>query len=134
MLRLASLKLVSVAAVIFLLASIPATAGTMPALEYDKSAEVKVKGVIDEVKTTPDNSVHLTLKSVTGSLEVFVGPEKFLKEMEIVFAKGETIEVLGSQLSVNGNAILLAREVTRDNDVVTIRDEQGKPAWVGWIK
>jgi len=134
MLRLASFKVVSVAALIVLFASITGNAGTAPAPEYDKSAEVKVKGVIDEVKTTPDNSVHLTLKSVTGSLEVFVGPEKFLKEMEIVFAKGETIEVLGSQLSVNGNAILLAREVTRDNDVVTIRDEQGKPAWVGWIK
>jgi len=134
MLRLASFKLVSVAALIVLLASIPGNAGTVPAPEYDKSAEVKVKGVIDEVRTAPDNSIHLTLKNVTGSLEVFVAPEKFLKEMEIVFAKGETIEVLGSQLSVGGTAILLAREVTRNADVVTVRDEQGKPVWVGWIK
>lgn len=134
MLRLASFKLVSVAALIVLFASITGRAATAPAPEYDKSAEVKLKGVIDDVKTGADNSIHLTLKSANGPVEVFVAPEKFLKEMEINFAKGDAIEVVGSQLTVNGNAILLAREVTRNNDVVTIRDEHGKPVWLGWIK
>jgi hypothetical protein len=65
---------------------------------------------------------------------VVVAPEKFLKEMEIIFAKGETIEVLGSQLTVDGNPVLLAREVTRNGDVMVMRDERGKGVWVGWIK
>lgn len=134
MLRLASFKLASVAALIVLLASLLGNAGTVPAPEYNKSAEVKVKGVIEDVKIGADNSIHLTLKNVTGSLDVLVAPEKFLKEMEVIFAKGDTIEVVGSQLTVDGNAIMLAREVTRNSDVVTIRDEQGKPVWVGWIK
>jgi DNA/RNA endonuclease YhcR with UshA esterase domain len=134
MLRLASFKLVSVAALIVLLASLLGNAGTVPAPEYNKSAEVKLKGVIEDVKTAADNSIHLTLKSVTGSLDVLIAPEKFLKQMEIIFAKGEMIEVVGSPLTVDGNAIVLAREVTRNSDVVTIRDEQGKPVWVGWIK
>ncbi len=133
MLRLASFKVVSVAALIVLFASIMGSAGAL-APEYDKSAEVKVKGVIDDVRTDADHSIHLTLKTDKGPVEVFVAPEKFLKEMEISFAKGETIEVVGSQFSIDGNAILLAREVTRNADVVTIRDEQGKPVWVGWIK
>src|ERR1035438_9256319 len=106
MLRLASFKLVSVAALIVLLASLLGNAGTVPAPEYNKSAEVKLKGVIEDVKTAADNSIHLTLKSVTGSLDVLVAPEKFLKEMEIIFAKGEMIEVVGSQLTVDGNAIM----------------------------
>jgi hypothetical protein len=54
--------------------------------------------------------------------------------MEITFAKGETIEVLGSQLTVDGNTVLLAREVTRNGDVMLMRDEHGKGVWVGWIK
>ncbi len=74
------------------------------------------------------------MKNDNGSLDVLVAPEKFLKEMEITFAKGETIEVLGSQLTVDGEVILLAREVRRNGDVMTIRDEEGKPVWVGWIK
>ena len=65
---------------------------------------------------------------------MLVAPEKFLKEMEITFAKGDAIEVLGSQLTVDGNPLLLAREVTRNSDVMTMRDDHGKPVWVGWIQ
>jgi DNA/RNA endonuclease YhcR with UshA esterase domain len=134
MLRLASFKLVSVVALIVLLTFIVVNAETAAALKYDKSAEVKVNGVIDDVKTAADTTVHVTLKNDKGSLDVVVAPEKFLKEMEITFAKGETIEVLGSQLTVDGNTVLLAREVTRNGDVMLMRDEHGKGVWVGWIK
>jgi DNA/RNA endonuclease YhcR with UshA esterase domain len=134
MLRLASFKLAWVAALIVLLASTLGSAATSPAPEYDKSAEVKVKGVIEDVKIATDHSIHLMLKNGKGPLEVIVAPEKFLKEMEIIFAKGDTIEVVGSEFLLDGNAIILAREVTRNADVVTIRDEKGKPVWVGWIQ
>jgi hypothetical protein len=127
-------KLGSAVALIVLLAFIVARAESVPALKYDMKSEVKLKGVIDEVKTSADNTVYVTLKSDKGALDVFVAPEKFLKEMEITFAKGDSIEVLGSQLTVDGNVLLLAREVTRNGDVMTMRDEHGKPVWVGWIK
>jgi DNA/RNA endonuclease YhcR with UshA esterase domain len=111
------------------------SAQTAPAPKYDKSSEVKVKGVIDEVKIVDkDNIVHVTLKSDKGLLDVVVAPEKFLKDMEITFAKGDTLEVLGSQVAVDGNQIVLAREVTRNGDVMTMRDDKGKPVWVGWPK
>jgi hypothetical protein len=129
-----SFKLASAVALIVLLAFVVGSAGTAPAPKYDKSSEVKIKGVIDEVRTAADNTVHVTLKSDKGSLDVFVAPESFLKEMEITFAKGDAIEVLGSQLTVDGNALLLAREVTRNGDILTMRDDHGKPVWVGWIK
>jgi hypothetical protein len=129
-----SFKLVSAVALIVLLVFVVGSAGTVPAPKYDKSSEVKIKGVIDEVKTTADNTVHVTLKNDKGLLDVFVAPENFLKEMEITFAKGDAIEVLGSQLTVDGNAVLLAREVTRNGDIMTMRDDHGKPVWVGWIK
>ena len=133
MLRPVSYRLVSAVALIVLLAFTVAKAEA-PAPKYDKSSEVKIKGVIDEVKTTVDNNVHVTLKNDKGLLDVFVAPESFLKEMEITFAKGDAIEVLGSQLTLDGNAVLLAREVTRNGDIMTMRDDHGKPVWVGWIK
>jgi uncharacterized ion transporter superfamily protein YfcC len=126
--------LVSAAVLIVLLVFAGVSTGTVPAPKYDKSSEVKIKGVIDEVKIAADNTVHLTLKNDKGSLDVVVAPENFLKEMEITFAKGDAIEVLGSQLTVDGSALLLAREVTRNGDVMTMRDDRGKPVWVGWIK
>lgn len=133
MLRPASFRLVSAVVLIVLLSFIVVQAQG-PALKYDKSSEVRVKGVIDEVITDGGKSVHVKLKNDKGLLDVMVAPEKFLKEMEITFAKGDTIEVLGSQLTVDGSPTLLAREVTRNGDVMTMRDEKGKPVWVGWIK
>jgi DNA/RNA endonuclease YhcR with UshA esterase domain len=134
MLRPASFKLVSAVALIVLVACFAVQAETAPAPKYDKSSEVKVKGIIDDVKTTADNTVHITLKSDKGSFDVTVAPEKFLKEMEITFAKGDTVQVLGSQLMIDGNPALLAREVIRNGDVMVMRDEHGKPVWLGWIK
>ena len=134
MLRPASFKLVSAVALFVLLAFVAVSAETTPALKYDKSSEVKIKGVVDDVTTAADKTIHITLKNDKGTLDVLVAPEKFLKEMEIIFAKGDAVEILGSQLSVNGNAVLLAREVTRNGDTMMMRDEQGKPVWVGWLK
>jgi hypothetical protein len=126
--------LASAVALIVLLAFTVARAEA-PAPKYDKSSEVKIKGVIDEVKTAPDHTVHVTLKNEKGLLDVAVAPEKFLKVMEISFAKGDSIEVLGSQLTAaDGPAIFLAREVTRNGDVMVMRDESGKPVWLGWIQ
>lgn len=134
MLRPAFFKLASAVALTVLLASPMVRGGTAPALEYDKSAEVEVTGVIDDVKTAADHIIHLTLKNGNGSLDLFVAPEKFLKQMEISFETGEAIEVLGSQRTVDGNVMLLVREVRHNGDVMTMRDEQGKPVWVGWIE
>lgn len=133
--RLAYFRLVSVAALIVLPAFIVASAQT-PAPIYDKSNEVRVQGVVDEVKIAADNNVHLTLtlKPGKGVLDVMIAPQKFLKVMGIIFAKGDRIEVLGSRATADGAPLLLAREVTRDNDVMTMRDEQGKPVWEGWIQ
>jgi hypothetical protein len=134
MLRLASFKLASVVALSVLLSFVMASAQTVLPLKYEKHSEVKVKGVVDEVKEGVDNNVHLALKGEKGSLDVIVAPVKFLKEMEITFAKGDSIEVLGSQVTVDGNSAMLAREVIRNGDVMVMRDENGKPVWVGWIK
>ncbi len=134
MFRPASFKLVLVIAATVLLAFTWASATTTPPLKYEKSSEVKVKGVVSDVKTDENSTVHLTLTSDKGSLDVVVAPQKFLSEMEIIFAKGDNIEILGSQLTVEGNAVMLAREVTRKGDVMVMRDEKGKPVWLGWIK
>jgi hypothetical protein len=134
MLRLASFKLVLAVALSVLLSFVAVSAQTVLPLKYEKSNEVKVKGVVDDVKQGADNTVHLTLKNEKGLLDVIVAPVKFLKEMEITFAKGDSIEVLGSQLTVDGNSAMLAREVIRNGDVMVMRDEKGKPVWIGWIK
>lgn len=134
MLQPSGFKLVSAVALIVLLAFVVVSAETVHPLKYDASSEVKMKGVIDEVKAAVDNTVHVLLKNDKGSFDIVVAPEKFLKEMGITFAKGNIIEVLGSQVTVDGIPVMLTRQVTCNGDVMIMRDEKGKPVWEGWSR
>lgn len=128
-------KWVSAAALTVLFAAASVLAQAQAPAKYVKSSEVKVKGTVTEVTTGADGIVRLALKSDKGDLNVFVAPEKFLKEMEITFNKGDTLEILGSQVTgADGAPLLLAREITRAGDTMLMRDDQGKPVWVGWPK
>ena len=122
-------------ALIVLTGTMYAAAQASPALKYTKSSEVKIKGAITEVKTAADGAVHLTVKSDKGEIDVFVAPAKFLTEMEITFAKDDVLEILGAQVTAaDGSPVLLARELTRSGDTMVMRDDAGKPVWVGWPK
>src|SRR6266567_8734375 len=66
--------------------------------KYDKATETKVKGVIDELKTVEgkDEGTHFTLKmDGDKTILIHVGPEKFLKEIEATYEKGDKVEVIG---------------------------------------
>ena len=131
---LASFKRASAVALIVLTTLLALSAQTSAPLKYVKSSEVKVKGIVEEVKTAADGIVHLSLTTDKGPLDVMIAPERFLKEMEISFAKGDKVEILGAQVVNDGVPLLLAREVTRNGDVMLMRDDLGKPVWLGWPK
>src|SRR3974377_1787557 len=76
--------------------------------KYDVANEAKFKGVIEEVKEVPNSclgetGIHLMLKTGNGIVEVQVAPPDFLKFMEVTFAKGEEIQVVGSQVTLHAN-------------------------------
>jgi hypothetical protein len=124
------------AIVLFALCSIVALAQSAPKTpKYDKATETTVKGVVDELKNVPgnDEGTHFILKDGEKSILIHVGPEKFLKEVEASYAKGDKVEVKGSKVkSAEGEDEILAKEITKDNNTVTLRDSKGEPAWHGW--
>jgi hypothetical protein len=106
--------------------------------KYDLSSEITLKGVVEEVKEVPNSSLgetslHLMVKTGSGLIEVQVAPVAFLKDMDVTFAKGDQLEIVGSQLTQDGNPIVLARSITRDRNELVVRDKQGAPAW-SWMK
>ena len=126
----------ALAILLFVLCSAIAFAQSAPKTpKYDKSTETTVKGVVDEVKTVPgaDEGTHFILKDGDKTILIHVGPEKFLKEIEASFEKGDKVAVKGSKVkSADGEDEILAKEVTKDNNTVTLRDSKGEPAWHGW--
>ena len=104
--------------------------GSKTGPKYDASKEVTVKGTVQEVRQTPDNITELVVKSGDKTVQVYLAPAEFLKEIECWVKAGDQIEVVGAKAPDTDE--LLARAITLGNDTMTLRDPKGVPTWTGW--
>jgi hypothetical protein len=128
-------KTLSVAAVAGLLASAAwAQAASKTGPKYDVKNEVKIKGVIEEVRQVTGQSAGtgLMVKTDSKTVLVHVAPADFLKEIETTFNKGEEIQVVGCKAPDTAEEEILAREITVGQNTTTLRDDKGVPVWAGW--
>ncbi len=102
--------------------------------KYDTANEVKIKGVIVEVRELPGEfeGLHLVVKTDTKTWLVHVAPSEFLKEIDTSFNKGDQVEVVGAKAPDAADEEILAREITDGTNTATLRDDKGIPIWAGW--
>lgn len=109
------------------------SAGVRGARNYDLRAEIRVKGVVQEVQELRRGKcctgTHLLLKTDTNSFDVHVGPSSFIQQSQFSFANGDEVEVLGSKVTMAGKETVLAREITKGEKTIVLRDTQGIPMW-----
>ncbi len=102
---------------------------------YDPANETTLKGTIEAVTQQTSNQMmmgtHLTLTVDGKNQEVMLGPSSFIASQGFSFAKGDSIEVTGSKMTMMGTAYVIAREVVKDGKTLTLRDSSGKPKWAG---
>ena len=100
---------------------------------YNPATEVTVRGTVEDVsQVTRGRSwggTHLTLKTDQGTLDVHLGPTNFLEAKKFSVAKGDQVEVVGSKVQIQGTDALIAREITKGDQKLTLRDAQGIPVW-----
>jgi hypothetical protein len=110
----------------------PVKAPTAKAPEYDPKAEVTFTGVVEdfhESQLRGDHpGLHLLVKTETESIEVHACPVRFLKELDFVLDKGDTVKVVGSR--PGGTGVVIAREVAKGQISLILRDKTGAPVWV----
>jgi DNA/RNA endonuclease YhcR with UshA esterase domain len=103
--------------------------------KYNSATEVTVKGVVEEVHdrqcpVSGGMGAHIILKQADGkTIEVHLATTKFVKSYDLIFAKGDELEVTGSKVTLEGVETILAREVKRGNDTFVFRDKAGNPVW-----
>ena len=121
---------------ILLLATLVLAAASAPAQappKYDPATEAKLKGAVEEFKLVPPSGGkpigYLMVKSGADTVQVFLGPKKFLDDMGATFKTGDPVEITGSKVKQDGADLILAREVDRGGDVLILRFKDGKPAW-----
>ncbi len=103
--------------------------------KYNVANEIKIKGTVDEVKVVPGamEGIHLVLKDGTETTLVHVAPERFLKEMDTEFAKGDQLEVVGCKIKAeDGTDELLSRQIVKNGNELMVRDKKGTPIWALW--
>ena len=103
---------------------------------YNPATEVTVTGTVDSVEDMPSpgrggGGLHLKLTAPSGLLEVHVGPSSFVASKNVTFAKGDTLTVVGSKVTMGGQEVLIAREIKKGDQVLTLRDANGFPFWSG---
>ena len=105
-----------------------------PVPKYDKSTEAVFKGIVEEVKdrecpVTGGMGSHLMLKLDGATLEVHLALTKFVTQYELVFHKGDVLEVTGVKVKFQGVDTIFARKIKRGEDEFLFRDNDGKPLW-----
>lgn len=101
-------------------------------LKYDLKTEKKIKGVVQEMKMVGQGRsalMHLVVKNATETVEVYLCPQKFIKDMGIELKPGDEVEITGSPVLDNGVSVILAREIDKGTDSYVLRDDKGAPVW-----
>jgi hypothetical protein len=101
--------------------------------KYDPATETKLKGTVEELKFVPPSGgkpvAYLVIKSGADTVQVFLCPKTFLDQMGETFKPQDKVEVTGSKVKQDGEDLILAREVDKGDDMLTLRFKDGKPAW-----
>lgn len=116
---------------------------------YNVSTETTVKGTVEEVQQLTGKpsgvpagnmwgncprewaGTHINLTTDQGPLIVHVGPSAYLANNNFTIARGDQLSITGSKVQYQGSDFLIAREITKGDQVVTLRDAKGFPLWSG---
>ncbi len=101
----------------------------VPGIRMDGSEPVvNVEGTVTKIEALKKAPKFLAmyLKTEGGKATVFMGPKAFIEKQKVQFKAGDQVVVRGLQSKY---FFIVASKITRGNDVMVLRAEDGKPAW-----
>lgn len=103
---------------------------------YNPATVETITGTVESVdKMTPmrgmSSGVHLMVKTDKETIPVHLGPSWHIDKQEMKLAKGDTVTVKGSRVTMAGKPVIIAAEVKKGDAVMKLRDESGIPVWAG---
>jgi hypothetical protein len=78
------------------------------------------------------SGLHAMVKTDKETISVHLGPGWYLENQDVTIEPKDKIEVKGSRITFEGKPALIAAEVKKGDQVLTLRDASGVPAWSGW--
>jgi hypothetical protein len=104
---------------------------------YNPQTVETISGEVVSVdKITPMKGMgyglHAVVKTDKETISVHLGPGWYLENQDVKIEPKDKIEVKGSRITFEGKPALIAAEVKKGDEVLTLRDAQGIPVWSGW--
>jgi hypothetical protein len=104
---------------------------------YDPTTVETIRGEVVSVERTPpmkgmSPGVHMTVKTATETVAIHMGPSWYLENQDVKVEPKDTVEVKGSRVTFRGKPAIIAAEVKKGEEVLTLRDDKGYPVWAGW--
>jgi len=103
---------------------------------YDTKMVETITGEVIAVEVAPSprgpgGGMHLRLNAKKETVDVALGPERYLKDQSLQIKAGDNIEVRGSRVTIEENPVVIAAEVKRGDESLILRDDNGIPKWAG---
>jgi hypothetical protein len=73
--------------------------------------------------------LRLTVRTEKEAIPVVLGPASYVQEQHFKFEPKDALEARGSRMSVQGQPVLIAAEVTKAGKSLKLRNEVGSPLW-----
>ena len=78
--------------------------------------------------------VHLQFKTSNGVIPVHLGPSWYIENQEIEIKPNDTLKIVGSRINFDGEQVIIAAQITKEETTVKLRDTNGFPVWSGGRK
>jgi len=111
--------------------------GTPYGRMYDVKTVETIHGQVVAVdRFTPEKGMsaglHLRIKTDGETISVHLGPEWYMDRQDVAIQAKDSIEVKGSRITFEGKPAIIAAEIRKGDQTLTLRDASGFPVWSGW--
>ena len=102
---------------------------------YDPAKEQTISGQVVSIEISAPMSgmapgMQMLVQTEDGkSTRVQVGPMWHLERQDLDMKENTHVQVTGARAEIDGQPVLMAREVQFDGQLITLRDAQGMPMW-----
>ena len=102
---------------------------------YDPSSVETLAGKVATVerfspaKGRSSYGIHLMVVTDGEEISVHLGPGWHIESQDVSFEVGDAIEVTGSRIIYNGSPAIVAAEIRKGGETLTLRDAAGYPVW-----
>ena len=102
--------------------------------DYDAKTVTTIEGkVLSIEKTTPAKRrgywIDLMLQTGNEVIAVQLGPAWYIDKQTPRIVANDTIRVTGSRVTMDGRPVIVAADVTKANELLKLRENNGIPIW-----